>query len=138
MNLAHKIHRYLFTCLLPFSFIFGATNFASSEETYVFERMWPVLQQPWYFDAATGIAVDDNGNIYIANVNVNSRIQKFTSNGHFISQWANELSPSDIEIGCDGLIYGIFYGNHSVRIFTLDGQFIAKWGSYLQILRSWC
>jgi len=41
-------------------------NPASSEETYVFERMWPTLQQPWYFSLPSGIAIDKNGFVYVA------------------------------------------------------------------------
>lgn len=59
---------------------------ASSGETYKFERMWPTLQQPWYFNP-TAIAVDGNGNVYIANWAYYT-IKKFTSAGQFVTEWA--------------------------------------------------
>ncbi len=39
---------------------------ASAEDTYRFQRMWPTLHQPWYFSSPYGIAVDGNGNVYVA------------------------------------------------------------------------
>ena len=35
----------------------------SAEEKYVFERMWPTLQQPWYFYHTQGLAIDIEGNV---------------------------------------------------------------------------
>ena len=58
-------------------------NSASSEEVYRFERMWPTLQQPWYFDQSRGIALDNWDYIYVADTD-NHRIQKFTSEGQFM------------------------------------------------------
>ena len=60
----------------------------SSEEKYRFERLWPTLQQPWYFYYPLGVAVDGNGNIYVADSN-NYRIQKFTSGGQFVATWGS-------------------------------------------------
>jgi len=37
-------------------------TFALSEETYVFERMWPTLQQSWYFNYAVSGADVNNDN----------------------------------------------------------------------------
>ncbi len=48
---------------------------ASSEEIYVFERMWPALQEPWYFFTPSDIAVDSEGYIYVVDLHYN-RITK--------------------------------------------------------------
>ena len=61
-------------------------TFASSEETYVFERMWPTLQQPWYFHSPVAVGIDSSGNVYVVDY-WNHRIQKFTSDGTFLTKW---------------------------------------------------
>lgn len=63
-------------------------TFASSKETYKFERIWPTLQQPWYFNSPKGIAVDASGAVYVADA-LNNRIQKFSRDGHLITKWGN-------------------------------------------------
>jgi len=35
-----------------------------------------------------GIAIDTNGNVYVADTN-NNRIQEFTSTGTYVTQWGN-------------------------------------------------
>ncbi len=81
---------------------------ALSEETYKFERMWPTLQQPWYFNS-TAIAVDGNGNVYIANWNYYT-VKKFTSAGQFVTEWA----PGD-------------YGGVSLLVWALTGMNLFMW-----------
>jgi len=86
MDSFHKSDISLFKVLLFFIFLIGMADLASSEETYRFERLWPTLQQPWYFNIPMEIAVDDGGNFYVADLD-NHRIQKFTSDGAFIRKW---------------------------------------------------
>nr|ADI87760.1 NHL repeat containing protein [uncultured Nitrospirae bacterium MY4-5C] len=52
---------------------------------YQFERLWPRLPQPWYFQAPSAVAVDSSGFVYVTDAN-NSRVQKFTSDGIFIGK----------------------------------------------------
>jgi hypothetical protein len=61
---------------------------ASSEEIYRFERMWPTLQQPWYFSQPSGVAVDSNGCVFVLDSDL-QRIQKFTSEGRFVTKWGS-------------------------------------------------
>lgn len=50
-----------------------------SEEIYEYDGMWPaLLAQPWYFYYPSGIAVDSNGNVYVADT-ANNCIQIFPS-----------------------------------------------------------
>ena len=63
---------------------------ASSEEFYKFERMWPTLQQRWYFSKPRDIAVDSDGYVYMAD-SWNHRIQKFTTDGQFVTKWGKKV-----------------------------------------------
>jgi DNA-binding beta-propeller fold protein YncE len=66
------------------------TTGAKVEAEYTFVTMWPELPQSWYFDTK-GIAVDSSGYVYVADV-WNDRIQKFDSNGTFITKWGSSGS----------------------------------------------
>jgi uncharacterized protein YjiK len=108
---------------------------ASSEEAYVFERMWPTLQQPWYFNSPWGMASDNSGFVYVADAG-NNRIQKFTSDGQFVSTWGSygsgngEFShPEGIATDKDSFVYVSDSLNSRIQKFTKDGQFVSKWGS---------
>jgi len=107
-----------------------------SEEIYEYERMWPVLEQPWYFNWPYGIALDSSGNVYVADT-YNHRVQKFTSSGHFVTKWGSQGSgdgqfnePYGIALDSSGNVYVADQRNHRVQKFTSSGQFVTKWGSF--------
>jgi len=62
---------------------------ASAEAEYTFVTMWPKLPQPWYFNCPSGIAVDSSGYVYVVD-SLNRRIQKFDSDGNFIT-WKGSI-----------------------------------------------
>ena len=67
---------------------------AFSGEAYKFVRMWPQLEQPWYFSAAVSVAADSSGNVYVLESGGSSsdswsRVQKFGQNGNFITKWGS-------------------------------------------------
>jgi len=118
-------------CVIVLTFL---PTFALPDETYVFERMWPTLQQPWYFLSPQGVAVGNN-NIYVADTG-NHRIQKFTRDGQFVTEWGSSgigsgefLYTAGIAIDNNENVYVLDYLNHRIQKFSSEGHFITKWGS---------
>jgi len=81
------------------------------------------------------VALDGWGNVYVADT-WNDRIQKFTSDGVFITKWGKEGSgdgefrwPAGVAVDASGNVYVADTKNHRIQKFTSDGIFIAKWGS---------
>jgi len=103
---------------------------AISEEIYRFGRMWPVLEQPWYFSSPSDLAADRDDFIYIADTK-NDQIQKFSSDGQFVAKWGSKgdekgqfLLPCGIEIDSSGFVYVADSGNNRIQKFTGDGKFL--------------
>jgi DNA-binding beta-propeller fold protein YncE len=109
-----------------------------AQEVYRYERIWPALQQPWYFDPPEDIAISSSGDVYVADRG-NHRIQKFNAAGQFITTWGTEGSGdgqfrtlNGIAIDSRGDVYVVDASSekaHSIQKFTADGQFITTWGS---------
>jgi hypothetical protein len=96
--------------------------------------MWPELQQPWYFHFAVGLAADHKGYIYIAEMD-GYRVQKFTSDGQFVSRWGSQgYGPGEFQglaaVAVDSAGYVYVYEGGRIQKFTSDGQFVSRWGKY--------
>jgi DNA-binding beta-propeller fold protein YncE len=64
----------------------------------------------------------------------NDRIQKFTSNGTFITKWGSKGSgygqlfqPEDVAVDSSGNVY-VSDDNNRIQKFTGNGTFVTKWG----------
>ena len=85
------------------------------------------------FDSPTGIAVDPNGNVLVADSG-NGRIEKFSSNGTFVTSIGSRGKgqgqmgePNGIAVDRAGNIYLADAGNHRVQKLAPDGRFVAEW-----------
>ena len=74
--------------------------------------------------------------MYVADT-ANNRIQVFSSNGTFISQWGNYgvgngtlKSPEGIAVDHQGNVYVADTANNRIQVFSSNGTFITKWGKY--------
>ena len=117
-----------------FLFLFALPS-ARSEDIYTFERMWPVLQQPWYFHQPFGMTISDQGFVYIAD-QLGDCIRKYTLDGHLVTKWGRtgngdgEFSyPIGLALDGFGHIYVADRNNHRIQKFDEDGDFITRWGS---------
>jgi len=90
-----------------------------------------------------GIAVDDEGNVYVTDYSATSfaysttSIQKFDSNGVFLSKWGSYGSgngqlynPHGVATDSAGNVYVVDQGNHRIQKFDSSGEFLTKWGIY--------
>ena len=77
-----------------------------------------------------------SGEVYVVDY-MNIRIQKFDSNGDFITKWGSE-GEGDGEFGVphgiavhpsSGNVYVVDMNNCNVQIFDSEGNFLSKWGS---------
>jgi DNA-binding beta-propeller fold protein YncE len=68
----------------------------------------------------------DNGRVYVCDRS-NDRIQIFTPDGEFVTQWTDFSWPTDIHIH-QGTIYVIGQGSdHKVSVLDSDGNILARW-----------
>lgn len=103
-------------------------------QEYRYDRLWPSLQQPWYFNEPQGIAIENEGGILIVD-SKNARVQKYTSNGQLLTEWGTPGSesgefeqPADVAVDGDNNVYVTDTYNHRVQVFTPDGQFVRAFG----------
>ena len=84
------------------------------------------------FSKPRGIAVDGEGNFYIADTG-NSRVQKFGSDGKFVSAFGRTgdqvllKDPSGISVDAAGNSYVVDAANHNLVKFGPDGSFVKEW-----------
>ncbi len=88
------------------------------------------------FQDPRGIAVDEAGNVYVADSG-NHRIQKFDSNGKFLTQWGSEgdgpgqfKEPWGIAVDAAGHVYVADTWNHRIQKFDAEGNLLRQWGGY--------
>lgn len=86
------------------------------------------------FNGTNGLAVDSSGNVYVADGD-NDRVQKFNSNGTFITKWGISgnadgqfYHPDGIATDLSGNIFVGDSKNNRVQKFDSNGNFITKIG----------
>jgi hypothetical protein len=109
-----------------------ATFVTLASDIYKFERSWPTLQQPWYFNGLGGIAFSTEGGdkfVYVVDTH-NQRIQKFTSDGQVVTAWGGLgtengkfTSPHGVAVDSNGFVYVTDEYNSRVQKFDSNGVF---------------
>ena len=89
------------------------------------------------FSSPTGIAIDKDGNIYVADTD-NHSIQKLDKSGKFLARWGGDPSsqegsfyyPRGLAVGPNDVLYIADSGNNRMQKFDLDGNVMQAWGKF--------
>jgi DNA-binding beta-propeller fold protein YncE len=92
---------------------------------------------PDTFNGPTDVAVAANGDVFVADGHVNSRIVKFTADGKFIKAWGKKGTgpgefdlPHTIYFDSRGRLFVGDRSNKRIQIFDQDGTFIDQWTQF--------
>jgi DNA-binding beta-propeller fold protein YncE len=92
---------------------------------------------PDTFNGPTDVAVAPNGDVFVADGHVNSRIVKFTGDGKFIKAWGRKGTlpgefdlPHTIHFDSRGRLLVGDRSNKRIQIFDQDGTFIDQWTQF--------
>ncbi|MCH8915551.1 MAG: 6-bladed beta-propeller [Thaumarchaeota archaeon] len=112
---------------------FAQSSFGLGEYDYISEWGSFGITGPGHFSHPQFIAVGDDGNIYVSDLG-NKRVQKFSSNGEYITEWGKSGKqsgefhyPSGIAVS-DDFVYVADRELNRIQKFSLDGEFVTKWG----------
>ena len=79
------------------------------------------------FRIVHSIAVDKMGRVYVAD-RQNARIQVFTPDGKFITQWRHIGHPYSLFISPDQKLFVADGRANSIAVYDLDGRRLIRWG----------
>ena len=82
---------------------------------------------PGQFRLVHSLAVDTQGRVYVVD-RANARIQVFTGDGKFLTQWRNVGHPFGLFLTPDQRLFVADGIADTISIYTLDGKRVARWG----------
>ena len=92
---------------------------------------------PDTFNGPTDVAVAANGDIFVSDGHVNSRIVKFSKDGKFIKSWGKKGTgpgefdlPHTIFLDSRGRLLVGDRSNKRIQIFDQDGKFLDQWTQF--------
>lgn len=83
---------------------------------------------PGAFNFPTGIDLDSGGNVYVGDY-YNQRIQKFTPDGTFLTQWGGGFRPDGVSVDDNDIVYVVDDLNNRVLKFSNTGTLLMQWGA---------
>jgi DNA-binding beta-propeller fold protein YncE len=112
--------------------VFGRRKESADHETRPWENVDPPLPAvDGLFRQPTDVAWDSDGNIYITDGYVNSRVAKYDKNGDWVKSWGEKGTaagqfrlPHAIAIDRNNNIYVGDRTNRRVQVFDTDGTFL--------------
>ncbi len=94
------------------------------------------LTTPGDFAKPTGVAVDKEGNLYVADT-LNNRIEIFDADGQFIRSWGKNgdgpgyfARPKGVAIDSDGHVWVADGMQDRIQVFTPEGQLLIAFGGH--------
>jgi sugar lactone lactonase YvrE len=86
------------------------------------------------FNRPTDVAFGPNGEIYVSDGYVNSRVVKFSKEGRYVTAWGKKGKapgefnlPHSIAVDKQGRVYVGDRENYRLQIFDADGKFLKEW-----------
>jgi len=110
--------------------VFGRKKEASDEGTTAWTRVTPPRPPvDGQFRQPTDVAWDSQGNIYITDGYINSRVAKFDKNGDWIKSWGERGTntgefniPHNIAVDAQDHVYVADRNNRRIQVFDTDGK----------------
>jgi 6-bladed beta-propeller len=114
--------------------VFGRKKEASDEGTEPWKHPKPPLPAiNGQFRQPTDVTWDTQGNIFISDGYINSRVAKFDKNGDWVKQWGTPgtgpgefNTPHNIASDAQGNIYVADRGNRRIQVFDPDGTYLRQ------------
>jgi sugar lactone lactonase YvrE len=92
---------------------------------------------PYEFNGVTDVAIAPNGDIFVSDGHVNSRIVKYTKDGKFIKTWGKKGTapgefnlPHSIAFDSRGRLLVCDRSNKRIQLFDQDGNFLEEWKQF--------
>jgi DNA-binding beta-propeller fold protein YncE len=112
--------------------VFGRRKESAESETKPWEHLNPPLPaEDGLFRQPTDVAWDSNGNIYISDGYINSRVAKFDRNGDWVKSWGTKGNapgqfnlPHAIVIDRNDNVYVGDRSNRRIQVFDTEGKFL--------------
>lgn len=89
------------------------------------------------FNRPTGVSFGRNGDVYVSDGYVNSRVVRFDKDGVYRKHWGKKGAADgefnlvhDVAVDNRGRVYVADRENHRVQVFDADGNFMAKWTGF--------
>jgi peptidylamidoglycolate lyase len=87
-----------------------------------------------HFDEPTDVAIAADGSFYVSDGYGNSRVVKFSPDGHFLLAWGSKGHtlgafhlPHGIELDSAGNVYVADRENSRIQVFDPNGRFLREW-----------
>ena len=114
--------------------VFGRKQEASDDGTGPLKDVEPPLPpEDGLFRQVTDVAWDAEGNIYISDGYVNSRVAKVDKDGNWLKSWGEPGhgpgqfdTPHSIAVDAQGQVYVADRGNHRIQVFDGSGKFLRQ------------
>jgi len=114
--------------------VFGRKKEASDDGAEAWKRVNPPRPAvDGQFRQPTDVTWDTQGNIFISDGYINSRVAKFDKNGDWVKQWGTPgknqgefNTPHSIAADAKGNIYVADRGNRRIQVFDPDGNFLRE------------
>ncbi len=92
---------------------------------------------PNQFNGVTDVAIAPNGDIFVSDGHVNSRIVKFTADGKFVKTWGRKGTgpgefnlPHSVVFDSRGRLLVADRSNKRIQLFDQDGAFLEEWKQF--------